>query len=237
MKWYNGVMFILTVTCVGIVLLVLTGCASVDQQYERDNAETQYRKTLSWQDKQEIPNDIEFEEYIVQECNYDDSIKLDISSLWPSSEWENIKLEEDELPKYQILELSNGRKKILFSGDGKDPTKNNKKVLGFTVPESNPNDCIGEVCRGDSVPYLSNYFATGNVDGIEYENFKDWYEREVREAKLRKWTAGKQKYGLDHYVCENVTRLRAKNANKPIEMPKEWMDQWPSLREDKQVDQ
>ena len=28
MKWYNGVMFILTVTCVSIVLLALTGCAN-----------------------------------------------------------------------------------------------------------------------------------------------------------------------------------------------------------------
>lgn len=29
MKWYNGVMFILTVTCVSLVLLALTGCANV----------------------------------------------------------------------------------------------------------------------------------------------------------------------------------------------------------------
>ena len=31
MKWYNGVMSILTILCVGIVLFVLTGCANVQQ--------------------------------------------------------------------------------------------------------------------------------------------------------------------------------------------------------------
>ena len=31
MKWYNGVMFMLTVSCVCIVILALTGCANVQQ--------------------------------------------------------------------------------------------------------------------------------------------------------------------------------------------------------------
>ena len=47
MKWYNGVMSVLTILCVAIVLFVLTGCGVVDQhQYERDKAESEYRKGL-----------------------------------------------------------------------------------------------------------------------------------------------------------------------------------------------
>jgi len=47
MKWYNGVMGLLTILCVGIVFFVLTGCGGVDQhKYERDKAENEYRKGL-----------------------------------------------------------------------------------------------------------------------------------------------------------------------------------------------
>ena len=47
MRWYNGVMIILTVTCVGIVLLALTGCAGVgQQQYEIDKIDSAYRSKL-----------------------------------------------------------------------------------------------------------------------------------------------------------------------------------------------
>lgn len=34
MKWYNGVMGLLTILCVGIVLFVLTGCANTQQVKE-----------------------------------------------------------------------------------------------------------------------------------------------------------------------------------------------------------
>lgn len=45
MKWYNGIMFILTVTCVGIVVLALTGCANT-AMVEDAKRETEYRKSL-----------------------------------------------------------------------------------------------------------------------------------------------------------------------------------------------
>jgi len=45
MKWYNGVMFILTATCVGIVILALTGCANT-QMVEDAKSDTEYRKAL-----------------------------------------------------------------------------------------------------------------------------------------------------------------------------------------------
>ena len=45
MKWYNGVMFILMVTCVGIVVLALTGCANIADM-KTAKIESEYRKQL-----------------------------------------------------------------------------------------------------------------------------------------------------------------------------------------------
>jgi len=200
--------------------------------YERDDAETRYRKALlNWQDKQEIPDGIEFEEYVGQDCHYDDSIDFKLSDLWPNKEYMDIELEEHELPKYTILELPSGRKKIMFHTDGKDPREIKPKVLGFTVPESDPDDWLGEVQRGDSVPYLSNLASTGNVDGIQTDDFKEWYDSEIRKRKFHKWKMMQaEDRGVKKWKCETVIKQRPKN--QAIEMPKEWMDQWPSLREE-----
>jgi len=45
MKWYNGVMFVLTMTCVGILLFALAGCANT-QMVEDAKRDTEYRKSL-----------------------------------------------------------------------------------------------------------------------------------------------------------------------------------------------
>lgn len=45
MKWYNGIMFILTVTCVSIVLLALTGCANT-ADVKTAKIEEDYRKEV-----------------------------------------------------------------------------------------------------------------------------------------------------------------------------------------------
>jgi hypothetical protein len=45
MKWYNGVMSILTILCVGIVLFVLTGCANTADM-KTAKIESEYRKQL-----------------------------------------------------------------------------------------------------------------------------------------------------------------------------------------------
>ena len=45
MKWYNGVMFVLTMTCVGILLFALAGCANT-QMVEDAKSDTEYRKSL-----------------------------------------------------------------------------------------------------------------------------------------------------------------------------------------------
>jgi len=45
MKWYNGVMSILTILCVGIVLFVLTGCANTQSMREAKD-EQAYREQV-----------------------------------------------------------------------------------------------------------------------------------------------------------------------------------------------
>ena len=45
MKWYNGIMFVLTVTCVSIVLLALTGCANT-ADVKTAKIEADYRKEV-----------------------------------------------------------------------------------------------------------------------------------------------------------------------------------------------
>lgn len=46
MKWYNSVMFILTVACVSVVILTLTGCANIQQMREMKQ-DGEYRKQLN----------------------------------------------------------------------------------------------------------------------------------------------------------------------------------------------
>lgn len=233
MKYINWLMFGLQLTVLAIICFVVFGCANI-ATVEENKRESDYRKSIKWQERSELPDNIEWEKYESIECEYDDGVEIKLTNIFKSSEWEKIELSEDELPKYQIIELADGRKKVFFKGDGKDPRKNNKKVAGFTVPEADPNDCIGEVCRGSAVPYMSNYFATGNTEGVEHDNFREWYEKEVRKIKLQKWLTQNQKYGADYYKCHSVTRVKAKDASKPINVTKEWADQWPSLREEKQ---
>lgn len=231
MKWYNGVMGLLTIVCVSILILVLTGCANM-AEVEENKRENAYRKAElnAWQNKSRV--DIkEVEKYKSFECEYDDSIMTRLLEKFESVDLSKIELTENEMPKYTILELGNGKTKIVWQGDGEDPRKKKKKVAGFTVPEADPTDCIGDVCRGDAVPYLSNYFATGNVEGEQQESFKEWYEKEIRKAKMHKYLTEHGKYGTEYYQCNTVTRIKAKDANKPIEMPQEWMDQWPSTRQ------
>ena len=45
MKWYNGVMGILTILCVGMVFFVLTGCANTADM-KTAKIESEYRKQL-----------------------------------------------------------------------------------------------------------------------------------------------------------------------------------------------
>ena len=127
MKWYNGVMFILTVTCVGIVLLALTGCANT-QQVKEAKDEQAYRE--------------------------------------------------------QLQQMSKGNKR--------------DELLLETVKERSYTE---EILRCD------NYMKEINPG--------------TPEATLV--------FDQDSCRMEEVQRVHA----TPIEMPQEWLDQWPSLREDK----
>ena len=231
MKYIEWIMLTIQVVVVAVICFAVFGCANLES-VEENKRETAYRKAElnAWQDKSDLSGK-EWEEYESTECEYDDSIMTRLFDSSNRVKLDEIKLTEDEMPKYTILELGNGKTKIVWQGDGEDPRKKKKKVAGFTVPEADPTDCIGDVCRGDAVPYLSNYFATGNVEGEQQESFREWYEKEIRRTKMRKYLAQNQKYGLDFYKCKTVTNTRAKDANKPIEMPQEWIDQWPSTRQ------
>lgn len=226
MKWYNGIMFVLTVACVGIVVLALTGCANT-QMVEDAKRETEYRNEFSEYGKSQKPvKPGKVVRVAVEVCEpYDEGITL--KDFLPDDGWKDVVLEEHERPKYTVLELKNGKTVYLYPGE-QPKEKSEPGMGGFTYnPTPDKDDDIGGVQRGDATPYLSNLASTGNVEGeVKAKPFEQWYAEE--EERLKKHKYRMQKLRLN-YKCH--TEMQEQVITEPIKMPKEWMDQWPSLRD------
>ena len=170
--------------------------------------------------------DIEYKDVEVRSCYYDESGE----EMFPGLEWAdfftdehpstNIALSEDQLPtkaqwyhrpKAEPTEIAGITFKI--------------NEVGNTVSQGNAEEWVGPDQRGDGVPYLNNLISTGNVEGAG-ETYDEWYEREVAERKYRLWQAQEAIENNDATNWHCKTEIR-KYPDTPIEMPKEWLDQWP----------
>ena len=200
---------------IAVIAVLVTGCATnIPENFDR-----------SLQNKP-----VEYIETQERACYYDDSREgltglFEITDFFNFDEhpYKSIELTESELPtKTQWYHRPKPKPSEIAGIEFKvGQNKNNRPS------ELDEDEWIGEVRRGDSVSYLSNFASTGNVDG-RGETYKEWYDQEVDERKYNKWRAKEAIENNDssNWKCQMVTRKRPKNT--PYEMPQEWLDQWPN---------
>ena len=189
---------------IAVIAVLTTGCAS----YAQDKP-------------------VEYIEEEVRSCHYDDSGEgwlsgIEFADFFDADEapYKSIKLTESELPtkaqwyhrpKPKPTEVAGITFKINEVGNTKD--------------SASAEEWVGPDQRGDGVRYLNNLISTGNIDG-KGETYTEWYDNQVDERKYRKWLAKEAIENNDssNWKCQMVTRKR---PNTPLEMPQEWLDQWP----------
>ena len=171
--------------------------------------------------------DIEYIDVEVRSCHYDDSGE----EMFPGLEWADFFTEDHPSTSILLSEDQLPTKAQWYHRPKAEPTeiagitfKINE--VGNTVSQGNAEEWVGPDQRGDGVPYLNNLISTGNVEGAG-ETYEEWYEREVAERKYRIWQAQEAIENNDASNWHCKTEIR-KRPNTPIEMPKEWLDQWPT---------
>ena len=171
--------------------------------------------------------DIEYIDVEVRSCHYDDSGE----EMFPGLEWADFFTEDHPSTSIVLSEDQLPTKAQWYHRPKAEPTeiagitfKINE--VGNTVSQGNAEEWVGPDQRGDGVPYLNNLISTGNVEGAG-ETYEEWYEREVAERKYRIWQAQEAIENNDASNWHCKTEIR-KRPNTPIEMPKEWLDQWPT---------
>ena len=170
--------------------------------------------------------DVEYKDVEVRSCYYDESGE----EMFPGLAWadffteghpsKNVVLSEDQLPT----------KAQWYHRPKAEPTKVagiefKINEVGNTRDSGSAEEWVGPEQRGDGERYLNNLISTGTLGGAK-ETYEEWYDREVAERQYRVWQAEETMKNRDATNWHCKTEIR-KHPNTPIEMPKEWLDQWP----------